>query len=73
MTAYSTAVTRYEVSPFERSDAIRKVVILDGVTSIASFAFLNCTNLTAVSLPDCMQGISLYIQVVLYEGGLFCQ
>ncbi len=34
------------------SDLIKSVVIKEGVTSVGSNAFYNCTNLTDISLPD---------------------
>ena len=36
---------------------INEVVIAEGITSITNYAFANCPNLTAVSLPDALTAI----------------
>lgn len=40
--------------------AIKKVVILDGVTSIGTMAFYNCTNLTGILISDSVSSIGGY-------------
>ena len=42
------------------ADSIRTVVIEDGVTSIADYAFSSCGSLTSVSIPDSMEVIETY-------------
>ena len=42
------------------TDSIRTVVIEDGVTSIAKYAFTSCGNLASVSIPDSMEVIESY-------------
>ena len=39
---------------------IKTVVIDDGVTSIGSYAFYNCTELTNIAIPDSVQSIGGY-------------
>ena len=39
------------------SDLIKSVVIKEGVTSVGSNAFYNCTNLTDISLPDSITAV----------------
>ena len=41
-------------------DLIKSVVINDGVTSIGSEAFKNCTNLTSITIPDGVTSIGDY-------------
>ena len=38
-------------------DEITSVIIEDGVTSVGSFAFYDCTNITNISLPDSLTSI----------------
>ena len=45
-------------SCFSGDDKITKVVIDEGVTSIAGYAFKNCTNLTEVHIPASVTSIS---------------
>ncbi|MBQ8605646.1 MAG: leucine-rich repeat protein [Clostridia bacterium] len=46
------------VAPWsEHKDAIKTVVIKDGVTSIGSYAFYNCANLTEVAIPESVTSI----------------
>jgi len=40
--------------------SIKSVVIGDGVTSIGSYAFYNCTGLTSVTIPDSVTSIGSY-------------
>ena len=47
----------YYPSPFCDFSEIRTLTIGDGVTSIGSNAFQNCTGLTSVSLPDSLKSI----------------
>ena len=42
----------YDTPWQDNNDAIKKVVIEDGVTSIGGHAFYECTNLTSVTIPD---------------------
>lgn len=41
-------------------DEIRRVVIGEGITFLCPYAFQDCVNLTSVSLPDSLIGISLH-------------
>ncbi|GHT22357.1 hypothetical protein AGMMS4957_12450 [Bacteroidia bacterium] len=41
-------------------DAIRTLVIKEGVTSIGNYAFFNCRGLTSVTIPDYMTSIGNY-------------
>ena len=41
-------------------DEIRTVVIGEGITFLCPYAFQDCVNLTSVSLPDSLIGISLH-------------
>ena len=36
----------------QKKDNVKKVVIEDGVTSIGSLAFFNCSSLTSITIPD---------------------
>ena len=47
-------------SPWSYSADIRTVLLNDGVTSIGSFAFEGCNNLTAVTLPNSMTRIGAH-------------
>ena len=44
----------------EYSNTIKSVVILDGVTSIAEYAFYGCSNLAEVIIPDSITSIEWY-------------
>ncbi|MBE7004453.1 MAG: leucine-rich repeat domain-containing protein, partial [Ruminococcaceae bacterium] len=44
-------------SPFYDSDAVKKVVIKKGVTSIGDWAFYYCSSLTSVSIPNSVTSI----------------
>ncbi len=39
------------------TDSINTVIVENGVTSISSFAFYNCANITSVTLPDTLEEI----------------
>ena len=39
-------------SPFYRNDAVKKVVVSEGITSVGYDAFLRCMNLESASLPS---------------------
>ena len=39
-------------SPVRKNSNVKKVVIEDGVTSIGSYAFASCNNLTSITIPD---------------------
>ena len=49
---------------YEYRDAIKSIVIGNGVTSIAGNAFQKCTNLTSVTIPNSVTSIG---QVAFYE------
>ena len=49
---------------YEYRDAIKSIVIGNGVTSIAGNAFQRCTNLTSVTIPNSVTSIG---QVAFYE------
>lgn len=42
----------YNRSPWHNSSTIKKVVVLDGVTSLGDYSFYGCTELETVELPD---------------------
>ena len=44
----------------EYDSSIRFVIIEEGVTSIGSFAFCDCNNLTSISLPNSLTTINLF-------------
>ncbi|WP_130850672.1 leucine-rich repeat protein [Intestinimonas timonensis] len=45
---------------YKYRDEIRSVVIGEGILLMCSYAFQDCINLTSVSLPDSLTGISLH-------------
>lgn len=49
-----------EVPWYAQIEAIKKVVIKDGVTNVGPFAFFNCTNLISVSIPNSVTEIGRY-------------
>ena len=57
MTSYSTYA---ETGWYAYKEYITSVVIEDGVTNIAPYAFMLCENLTAVSIPDSVTSIGNY-------------
>ena len=55
MTISGTGAMRdyYHDSPAaQKKDSVKKVVIEDGVTSIGTFAFSDCTGLTSIEIPE---------------------
>ncbi len=44
-------------SPLADNEHIKKITILDGVTTIGVYAFANCDNLTSVTIPDSVVSI----------------
>ena len=51
----SGAVT--DITAFKENNQIRTVVVEEGITDIAAYAFSRCDNLISVSLPDSMTAI----------------
>ena len=47
-------------SPFQDNTAIKKVVINEGITCIAGYAFRRCTNISSVSIPNSVTRIGGY-------------
>ena len=45
---------------FESCDNLKSVVVSEGVTSIGSYAFSNCSNLTEITLPSSLENIKHY-------------
>ncbi len=54
---YSTSSTKY--TPWYRSGC-STVIIADGVTSIGSYMFYNCSRITSVSIADSVESIGNY-------------
>jgi hypothetical protein len=46
-------------SPFAREDAIKKVIMKDGVTSIGNGAFEKCSELTEIHIPNSVKSIGI--------------
>lgn len=44
----------------EAKSEIKKIEIAEGITSIGSYAFSNCENLTTITVPDSVQHIGEY-------------
>ena len=44
----------------QKKDSVKKVVIEDGVTSIGTFAFSDCTGLTSIEIPEGVTSIGNY-------------
>ena len=44
----------------EAKPEIKKIEIAEGITSIGSYAFSNCENLTTITVPDSVQHIGEY-------------
>ena len=42
---------------YPERNQIKKVVIKDGVTNIGNCAFLRCTNLTSITIPNSVTSI----------------
>lgn len=57
MKDYSDSWTSIYRSPFHANQAIKTVVIEEGVTGIGKAAFMGCQSLTAVTLPDSVTSI----------------
>ncbi len=52
--------TRKQIcSPFWASEAIKKIIIEDGVEKIGDFAFIGCSNVIDVELPDTLKSIGV--------------
>lgn len=53
-TGYMDNWLKNDISPWKTigDNAIKEVIIKDGVTSIGNYAFSNCSNLTKVTIPD---------------------
>ncbi len=45
---------------YKNKDKIKSVNISDGVTTIGSYAFYGCTNISAISMPDSITDIGTY-------------
>lgn len=41
-----------DISPFLTDSSIKVINVEDGVTEIGNFSFMNCYNMTKVTLPD---------------------
>lgn len=57
MKDYSNSWTSTNKSPFHANQAIKTVVIEEGVTGIGKAAFMGCESLTAVTMPDSVTSI----------------
>lgn len=57
LTISGTGEMSFDYSPFEKNWKINKVVIESGVTSIAPWAFADCSLMTEIAIPDSVQSI----------------
>ncbi len=57
---HSSELGFYSDSPFYKSNEIRSVVLTNGITSIGSYIFTSCTNLTSITIPDTVTSIGNY-------------
>lgn len=50
----------YQIPWFSYKQAITKILILEGITSIGSYAFYGCSNLTSINIPNSVTSIGEY-------------
>ena len=60
MSSYSNIGYPAEWTSESKKDTIKKVVIEDGVTSIGSDSFYECSNITEIDIPDSVTDIGMY-------------
>ena len=58
--SYSYQKYRYETPWADHKDAIRSVVIADGVENVSDFAFIHCSSVQTVQLSDTVREIGMY-------------
>ena len=52
---------------FNKREDFREIIVPDGIISIESEAFLDCTSLTTVTIPDSLHRIEINAFIGLYS------
>lgn len=55
--SYDSNTKSYPIPWYSLRDKIKNITIEDGVTSIGSYAFRNCSNLTSITIPSTVKSI----------------